>query len=172
MEVSICIDLDLFVERSNGAFGKSGTGKSFLSRLLISGIIKKQAAVNLMFDMHSEYAWEAMREGKQVSTVKWLRQLFCNEVKIYTLDGEYTKRRGVRDAQDLYLSFYHIEIEDIRLVGYELGISEASLDNAEILQKEYGKSWIINLLNMTNEDITFVKKNKGNQDQLCPCNGS
>jgi DNA helicase HerA-like ATPase len=52
MNVPVCIDLDRFVERSNGVFGKSGTGKSFLTRLLISGIIRKQAAVNLMFDMH------------------------------------------------------------------------------------------------------------------------
>jgi DNA helicase HerA-like ATPase len=57
MEVPVCLDLDRFVERSNGVFGKSGTGKSFLTRLLISGIIRKQAAVNLMFDMHSEYGW-------------------------------------------------------------------------------------------------------------------
>ncbi|MGP0128472.1 MAG: helicase HerA domain-containing protein [cyanobacterium endosymbiont of Rhopalodia musculus] len=167
MEVPICIDLDRFVERSNGVFGKSGTGKSFLTRLLISGIIKKQAAVNLMFDMHSEYGWEAMREGKQVSTVKGLRQLFSGEVEIYTLDMESTKRRGVRDAQDLYLSFDQIEIEDIRLVGYELGISEASLDNAEILQKEYGKSWIINLLNMTNEDIKiFCQERQGHPGSI------
>ncbi len=167
MEVPICIDLDRFVERSNGVFGKSGTGKSFLTRLLISGIIKKQAAVNLMFDMHSEYGWEAMREGKQVSTVKGLRQLFPGEVEIYTLDGESTKRRGVRDAQDLYLSFDQIEIEDIRLVGHELGISEASLDNANILYAEYGKSWIINLLNMTNEDIKiFCQEKQGHAGSI------
>ncbi len=34
MDVPVCIDLDRFVERSNGVFGKSGTGKSFLTRLL------------------------------------------------------------------------------------------------------------------------------------------
>lgn len=153
MEVPICLDLDRFVERSNGVFGKSGTGKSFLTRLLISGIIRKQAAVNLMFDMHSEYGWEAMREGKEVSTVKGLRQLFPGQVEIYTLDPESTKRRGVRGAQELYLSYDQIEIEDIRLAGRELGLSEASLDNANILFAEYGKSWIVQLLNMTNEDI-------------------
>lgn len=167
MDVPICIDLDRFVERSNGVFGKSGTGKSFLTRLLISGIIKKQAAVNLMFDMHSEYGWEAMREGKKVSTVKGLRQLFPGEVEIYTLDAESTKRRGVRDAQELYLSYDQIEIEDIRLIGYELGISEASLDNANILAAEYGKSWIIQLLNMNNEDIKiFCQEKQGHAGSI------
>jgi uncharacterized protein len=167
MEVPVCIDLDRFVERSNGVFGKSGTGKSFLTRLLISGIIRKQAAVNLMFDMHSEYGWEAMREGKEVSTVKGLRQLFPGQVEIYTLDPESTKRRGVRDSQELYLSYDQIEIEDVRLVGYELGLSEASLDNANILYSEYGKHWITQLLNMSNEDIkAFCQDKQGHAGSI------
>jgi DNA helicase HerA-like ATPase len=37
MDVPICLDLDRFVERSNGIFGKSGTGKSFLTRVLAIG---------------------------------------------------------------------------------------------------------------------------------------
>ncbi len=160
MEVPVCIDLDRFVERSNGIFGKSGTGKSFLTRLILSGVIKKGAAVNLMFDMHSEYGWEAMKEGKQVSTVKGLRQLFPGQVEIYTLDPESTKRRGVRDAQELYLSYDQIEIEDLKLVARELGLSDAAIDNANILFNEYGKQWIVRLLNMTNEDIKLFCESK------------
>ncbi|WP_036485760.1 ATP-binding protein [Myxosarcina sp. GI1] len=167
MDVPVCIDLDRFVERSNGIFGKSGTGKSFLTRLLISGIIRKNAAVNLMFDMHSEYGWEAMKEGKQVSTVKGLRQLFPGQVEMYTLDPESTKRRGVRDAQELYLSYDQIEIEDLKLVARELGLSEAALDNAVILHNEYGKHWIVQLLNMTNEDIkVFCESKQGHPGSL------
>ncbi|MGB5710732.1 MAG: ATP-binding protein [Waterburya sp.] len=167
MNVPVCIDLDRFVERSNGIFGKSGTGKSFLTRLLLSGVIRKDAAVNLMFDMHSEYGWEAMKEGKQVSTVKGLRQLFPGKVVMYTLDPESTKRRGVRDAQELYLSYDQIEIADLKLVSSELGLSEAALDNANILYNEYGKSWIMRLVNMTNEDIKmFCEAKQGHQGSI------
>lgn len=167
MDVPICLNLDAFVERSNGIFGKSGTGKSFLTRLLLSGIIRRQAAVNLIFDMHSEYGWEAVSEGKGFSTVKGLRQLFPGQVEIYTLDPESTKRRGLRDAQELYLSYDQIEIEDLRLVGRELGLSEASLDNANILQAEYGKTWIVQLLNMTNEDIgLFCEEKQGHKGSI------
>ena len=167
MEVPICIDLDRFVERSNGVFGKSGTGKSFLTRLLLSGIIRKQAAVNLIFDMHSEYGWEAVSEGKQFSTVKGLRQLFPGQVQIYTLDPESTKRRGIRDAQELYLSYDQLEVEDIMLVRQELNLSEASLENAIILRNEFGKSWITQLLNMTNEDIQmFCDEKRGNKSSI------
>ena len=166
MEVPVCIDLDRFVERSNGIFGKSGTGKSFLTRLLLSGVIRKDAAVNLMFDMHSEYGWEAMKEGKQVSTVKGLRQLFPGKVIMYTLDPESTKRRGVRDAQELYLSYDQIEIADLKLVSSELGLSEAAMDNANILEGEYGRSWIMQLLNMTNEDIKLFCEQKGHAGSI------
>ena len=167
MDVPICIDLDRFVERSNGVFGKSGTGKSFLTRLLLSGIIRKRAAVNLIFDMHSEYGWEAAKEGKQFSTVKGLRQLFPNEVQIYTLDSASTKRRGVRDAQDLYISYDQIDVEDLMLVRQELNLSEASLENAIILRNEFGKSWMTRLLSMSNEEIQeFCEVKMGSKSSI------
>ncbi|EGK88045.1 ATP-binding protein [Microcoleus vaginatus PCC 9802] len=167
MDVAVCLDLDRFVERSNGVFGKSGTGKSFLTRLLLSGIIRKQAAVNLIFDMHSEYGWEAVSEGKQFSTVKGLRQLFPDKIQIYTLDPESTKRRGVRDAQELFLSFDQIEVEDIALVQRELNLSEASIENAIILRNELGSGWINKLLEMSNEDIQmFCEEKRGNKSSI------
>lgn len=167
MEVPVCLDLDRFVERSNGVFGKSGTGKSFLTRLLLSGIIRRQAAVNLIFDMHSEYGWEAVSEGKNCQTVKGLRQLFPHQVEVYTLDPESAKRRGIKDAQELYLSFDQIEIEDINLVRGELNLSEASLDNANILYGEFGKHWITRLIAMTNEDITeFCDEKRGHKGSI------
>ncbi|MDJ0515078.1 MAG: ATP-binding protein [Trichodesmium sp. MO_231.B1] len=167
MDVPVCLDLDRFVERSNGIFGKSGTGKSFLTRLLLSGIIRKGAAVNLIFDMHSEYGWEAMAEGKQVNTVKGLRQLFPDRVELWTLDPESTRRRGVRDARELYLSYNQIEVEDIGLVQRELNLSEASIDSANILRSEFGKSWITQLLSMTNEDIQiFCDEKRGHKGSI------
>ena len=167
MDVPVCIDLDRFVERSNGVFGKSGTGKSFLTRLLLSGIIRKRAAVNLIFDMHSEYGWEAAKEGKHFSTVKGLRQLFPSQVQIYTLDPESTKRRGVRDAQELYISYDQIDVEDLALVRGELNLSEASLENAIILRNEFGKSWISRLLTMSNEEIQeFCEVKMGSKSSI------
>ncbi|HSM81771.1 MAG TPA: ATP-binding protein [Nodosilinea sp.] len=167
MEVPVCLDLDRFVERSNGIFGKSGTGKSFLTRLLLAGIIQRQAAVNLIFDMHSEYGWEAVSEGKQFSTVKGLRQLFPGQVQMFTLDPEATQRRGVRDAQELYISFDQIDVEDLNLVRGELNLSEASLENAIILRNEFGKSWINRLLTMTNEEIQeFCETKMGSKSSI------
>ncbi len=167
MDVPVCLDLNRFVERSNGVFGKSGTGKSFLTRLLLAGTIRKNAAVNLIFDMHSEYGWEAVSEGKEFSTVKGLKQLFPSCVEVYTLDPDSTKRRGVPHAQELYLSYDQIEVEDIKLCARDLGLSDASLDNANILNAEFGKSWILQLINMTNEEIKlFCEEKRGHQGSI------
>ncbi|MDA0267445.1 MAG: ATP-binding protein [Cyanobacteria bacterium] len=167
MAVPICLDLDRFVERSNGIFGKSGTGKSFLTRVLLAGTIQRRAAVNLIFDMHSEYGWEAVSEGKQFSTVKGLRQLFPGQVQMFTLDPEATQRRGVRDAQDLYISFDQIDVEDLTLVRGELNLSEASLENAIILRNEFGKGWINRLLSLTNEEIQeFCETKLGSKSSI------
>ncbi len=167
MDVPVCIDLDRFVERSNGVFGKSGTGKSFLTRLLLAGIVRKNAAVNLIFDMHSEYGWQAVCEGKQLSMVKGLKQLFPGKVEVYTLDPASTKRRGVRDAQELYLSYDQIELEDIKLCSRDLGLSDASIDNANILYSEFRSGWILQLLNMSNDDIeTFCEEKRGHKGSI------
>jgi uncharacterized protein len=167
MDVPVCIDLDRFVERSNGVFGKSGTGKSFLTRLLLAGVVRKQAAVNLIFDMHSEYGWEATREGKQFSTVKGLRQLFPGQVQMFTLDPDSTNRRGVKDAQELYIGFDQIDVEDLSLVRGELNLSETSLENAVILRNEFGKTWISRLLTMSNEEIQeFCEVKMGNKSSI------
>ena len=74
METKLCLDLPELVKRSNGIFGKSGTGKTFFTRLLLIGMLQKSKAVNLIFDMHSEYGWEARNEEGQ--KVKALKQLF------------------------------------------------------------------------------------------------
>ncbi len=167
MPVPICLDLDRWVERSNGIFGKSGTGKSFLTRLILSGIIRKRAAVNLIFDMHSEYGWEAATEGRQLNTVKGLRQLFPGQVQIYTLDPDSTQRRGVRDAQELYIAYNQIDVEDLALLAGELNLSEASLENAIILRNEFGRDWISRLLSLSNTEIQeFCEQKMGNKASI------
>jgi hypothetical protein len=53
------------------------------------------------------------------------------------------------------------------LVRGELNLSEASLENAIILRNEFGKSWITQLLNMTNEEIQmFCDEKRGNKSSI------
>lgn len=95
MQTPVCLNLERLTERSNGIFGKTGTGKTFLTRLILAGLIKNEKAVNLIFDMHSEYGLQARKEGGQ-SFVKGLKTLFPDKVAIFSLDPASTRRRGGR----------------------------------------------------------------------------
>src|SRR5262249_44857910 len=130
MDTPICLDLSRFVERSNGIFGKSGTGKSFLTRIVLSGLISKDMASVLVFDMHNEYGWQAVSENKSAPRVKGLKQLFGANVAVFSLDAESSKARGIPDAHELYIGYHQIEIEDLELLRNELALSEATLDTA------------------------------------------
>ncbi len=72
----ISLDLDRIVESCIGVFGKPTKGEFLFTKLLVSGIIRKQAAVNLIFDLHSEYGWETFKGSKG------LGQLFSDQVQI------------------------------------------------------------------------------------------
>ena len=77
-------DLDEFVKRSVGVFGKSGTGKTFLTRLLLVGVLQHDKASALIFDMHSEYGQSGQDTDRNM-TVKGLKQLFPEKVSVFTL---------------------------------------------------------------------------------------
>jgi DNA helicase HerA-like ATPase len=109
-DVRVHLNLDRLVERSSGVFGKSGTGKTFLTRTLLAGIIKQGVAVNLVFDMHNEYGWESLAEGRQ--RVKGLRQLFSS-VSVMTLDPESSRRRGSKVDGVVQIGYDQIEPEDV-----------------------------------------------------------
>ena len=150
MDIPLCLNLEKFVQRSNAVFGKSGTGKSFLSRILLSGILKKDAASVLVFDMHNEYGWQGTDE-KNIST-KGLKQLFNDKVEVFTLDPE-NKSYTFKDASDLAISFNQVDIEDLELLRGELGLSEAAIDHARMIQREYEKDWFSKICNMTVGEI-------------------
>ena len=58
MEAKVCLNLEELAKRSIGIFGKSGTGKTFLTRLLLIGLLQSDRASTLIFDMHDEYGWQ------------------------------------------------------------------------------------------------------------------
>jgi len=92
MDTPVCLNLDLFTERSNGIFGKTGTGKTFITRLILAGLVKSEKAVNLIFDMHNEYGLQARKEGPGHSFVKGLKTLFPDKVAIFSLDPDSTPK--------------------------------------------------------------------------------
>jgi len=153
METKICLNLEELVKRSNGIFGKSGTGKTFLTRLLLIGMLQKGTAVNLVFDMHSEYGWEGRsEEGRKV---KALKQLFPSKVAVFTLDEESSRRRRVSTDFVVRIGYDEIEPEDIGLLRQTLNLTEASVQAVYQLAREFGdKRWIEATLSLGDGDET------------------
>lgn len=167
METPICVNLNRFIERSNGIFGKSGTGKSFLTRIFLCGVISKDIASVLVFDMHNEYGWQAMSESKSAPRVKGLKQLFGGDVVVFSLDKESSRARGLPDVHELYIGYNQIEIEDLDLLKVELALSEATVENAYIAREKMGADWIATLLDMSGEEIEeFCQFHKGHPTAL------
>lgn len=167
MDTPVCVDLERFIERSNGIFGKSGTGKSFLTRIFLCGLAKKDLASMLVFDMHNEYGWQAMSENKSAPRVKGLKQLFGSRVVVFSLDAESSRARGIPDAHELYIGYDQIEIEDLELLKGELALTEAALENAYIVRERYRSDWISTLLDMSGDEIEeFVATHKGHATAL------
>jgi len=153
METKVCLDLAELVKRSNGVFGKSGTGKTFLTRLLLIGMLQKGTAANLVFDMHSEYGWESRsEEGRKV---KALKQLFPSKVAVFTLDEESSRRRQVKTDFVVRIGYDEIEPEDIGLLRQTLNLTEASVQAVYQLAREFGdRRWIEATLNLEDGDET------------------
>ncbi len=153
-DVPVNLDLFRMVERSVGVFGKSGTGKSFLTRLLLAGVIQKNAAVNLIFDMHNDYGWEVKTESG--STVKGLKQLFGPKVAIFTLDEESSRRRKVRPDFTVVIDWSDIQPEDLEMLRTTLDLSDQMIGAAYSLRRSWGKGWIKQLLSSDKADIDLL----------------
>lgn len=169
-EAPICIDLRRFVERSNGIFGRSGTGKSVLARLLLCGMIKSDSCVNLIFDMHSEYASEKRLESGVVA--KGLRDLFGKgRVSLYTMDEDASRRGGGVDGT-IRIPLSSITIDDIEALASELKMGEGSAMTITARQawRKLGHGWIEKLIEMSAEDLadycTQTGANSGSLEAL------
>ncbi len=143
-DTQVNIDLKRLTERSIGVFGKSGTGKSYLTRILLAGTIAHNATVNLVFDMHNDYGWEVLNEDGFRD--KGLKQLFGQRVAIFTLDEESSRRRKAPYDFVVRLAYSEIEPDDLRALRLTMDLSDTMLDAAYTLHKAWGGDWISQLL--------------------------
>ncbi|MBI2954281.1 MAG: ATP-binding protein [Chloroflexi bacterium] len=141
METRVCLNLPRLVERSSGVFGKSGTGKTFLTRLLLIGIAQKDAAVNLVFDMHNEYGHAGTWEGGK--TVKGLKPLFQSRVAIFTLDPESSRARGAAADAEVEIGYDQVEPQDVAMLQEALDLSSPQVETVYQLGRVFGDNrWL------------------------------
>ena len=140
METRLCLNLEEFVKRSNGIFGKSGTGKTFLTRILLAGMLQKSKAVNLVFDMQNEYGWQGTNEGGP--PVKGLKQLFPSNVAVFTLDEQNSRGRGASVDAVVKIGFSEVEPEDVALLRQTLNLTDQAVETIYQLNGIFGNNWI------------------------------
>lgn len=160
MSIPVCLRLDRLVERSDGIFGQSGTGKSFLARVLISGVIRNKAAVNLIFDMHDEYAFDKKTEDGR--WVRGFRHVFGPRILVYTLDEANARRPGRNVDVTLQIGLNQIDDSDVVLLSEELNLRQTAEANIGLLGDRFGGQWLLQLLQMSPDDL----------EQFCRDNGA
>ena len=133
----VCINLDKFVQRSSGVFGATGSGKSFLTRLVLAGLIQYNRASVLVFDMHNEYGFDdtASDTGERVIGLK---TKFPSRLRVVGL-GSGAQIRGHTPDFNLEIAMQDIQPEDIELLARELNLRETTPTTLDALVATFGK---------------------------------
>jgi hypothetical protein len=142
----IRLDLERFVKRSSGIFGATGTGKSFLTRIVLAGLICKDVASTLVFDMHNEYAFDAEDSDNKV-TVPGLKYLFGQRVQVAALGKGATVRSHNPDFT-LELATKDFEIGDIKFLADKLRLTETAPSTLNALAQSFGDDWFARFMKL------------------------
>jgi uncharacterized protein len=153
MDIPVRLDLERLAQRSNGVFGKSGSGKSMLTRVLLCGLIRARSAVSLIFDMHSEYAWPK-KDDVLGAQLKSLTDLFgSSRVAVYTLHSERSRPAAHRADGVIQIGLNEIEIEDIQLLAELLNLNDTAVESIYLLLNQFGETWMARLLQMNTSEV-------------------
>ncbi|MCD4753315.1 MAG: DUF87 domain-containing protein [Anaerolineaceae bacterium] len=142
----IRIDMEKFVKRSSGIFGATGTGKSFLTRMILAGLVQYDQSSMLVFDMHNEYAYTGLDSDKGTQ-VHGLHDKFGAKVSVFGL-GADTVIHGYH-PETLEISEADIQPEDILLLSKQLNLKETSENTLAALVTTFGREkWFTKFKNM------------------------
>lgn len=143
----VCINLDKFVQRSAGIFGATGSGKSFLTRIILAGLIEHNAASVLVFDMHNEYGFDDTASDTGQAVVG-LRSKFPARVRVVGL-GRKSTIRGKTPDFHLEIRELDIQPEDIELLSRELNLRDTTPTTLDALIHSFGAAnWFREFKNM------------------------
>ncbi|WP_298007967.1 MULTISPECIES: ATP-binding protein [Anaerolinea] len=142
----IPVKLGELVKRSSGVFGATGTGKSFLTRIVLAGIIQHDVAASLIFDMHNEYGPNGIDSDRN-QAVPGLRQKFPAKVRLVGL-GKTTLINGMQVDFSLEIGEEDIQPGDIEMLTRELNLKETTPATLSALEHQFGKKWFSAFKNM------------------------
>ena len=141
------LDLKKFVKRSSGIFGATGTGKSFLTRMVLAGLMLEDVAAALVFDMHNEYAFDDTDTDRMV-TVRGLRSLFgSSKVQVAAL-GKGAMVRGKAPDFTLEIALKDFQTSDIELLSEALNLTDTAGVTLNALFRAFGQDWFAEFMKL------------------------
>jgi len=130
----VCIDLEKFVQRSAGIFGATGTGKSFLTRVVLAGLMhyaKPRAGVR-----HAQRIWLRRYGIRYGIAGDGLEDQVCIEgARGGTRGG--AKIRGAAPDFNLEISESDVSTSDIELLSRELDLKETTATTLDALWNSF-----------------------------------
>ncbi|MEW6287122.1 MAG: ATP-binding protein [Chloroflexota bacterium] len=147
----VCIDLEKFVQRSSGVFGATGTGKSFLTRLVLAGLMHYNKASVFVLDMHNEYGFDDVASDTK-KAVTGLKTRFKSKVRIVGLGAGSTIRGQVPDF-NLEISAGDISTSDIETLTRELNLRETAPTVLNALYTSFREDWFARFKAMNRETV-------------------
>ena len=159
----VCIDMEKFVQRSSGVFGATGTGKSFLTRLVLAGLMHYNKASVLVLDMHNEYGFDDVASDTK-KAVTGLKTKFKSKIRIVGLGAGATIRGQVPDF-NLEISTGDISTADIETLSRELNLKETTPTTLNALFGSFKNEWFARFKAMNREEVE-VEDDKGKMKRV------
>jgi hypothetical protein len=164
----VCVNLDKFVQRSSGVFGATGTGKSFLTRLMLAGLMHRGQASVLVLDMHNEYGFDDIASDTK-KAVTGLKTKFKSRVNVVGLGAGATIRGQVPDF-NLEIAMSDISSSDIEMLTRELNLKETTPTTLNALWMTFRENWFAAFSRMT-RDMVVIEDERGKKKEV-PAEGS
>jgi uncharacterized protein len=147
----VCINLEKFIQRSSGVFGATGTGKSFLTRLILAGLMHYNKASVLVLDMHNEYGFDDVASDTKKPVVG-LKTKFKSKVRVVGLGSGSTIRGSVPDF-NLEIATDEISTADIETLMRELNLRETTPTTLNALYSSFREKWFASFKAMNRKEI-------------------
>lgn len=160
----INLDLRKLVKRSMGIFGATGTGKSFLTRMVLAGVMSlkdqgdEKSPATIVFDMHNEYAFD-VPDPDGTGQTRGLSYLFGSKLQTVALGKETI--RGERPDFDLLLSTKDITSEDVLLLSGMLNLTDTAASTLGALVSDFKNDWFAKFMKMIPGKMEEIEDSSG-----------
>lgn len=121
------VDMGKLVEKPFAIFGRTGTGKSILNKIVCTAILAKEVGSVLIFDMHGEYGVYSKTDNTE-----GLKYYFPGKVEIFSLDLKN------KEAMPFILDPMQIDPRDL-IIAFQNDLTPQMIDHIYMIDRRRPK---------------------------------